>query len=143
MGLVDVDLQGIGEVLGSVGGFAKDIRSALTGEIGPEKRATLEAKTLEMQTALAIAQTKINTEEAKSKSTFVAGWRPFCGWVCGGGIAYKFIVHPILEFIVRLCGYTGAVPEISVVELIPILVGMLGLAAHRSYEKKHGINRRH
>ena len=29
-----------------------------------------------------IAQLEINKQEAASRSTFVAGWRPCCGWIC-------------------------------------------------------------
>ena len=30
-----------------------------------------------------LAQIKVNQQEAAHQSIFVAGWRPFIGWVCG------------------------------------------------------------
>jgi len=32
------------------------------------------------------AQLDVNKQEAASSSLFVAGWRPFIGWVCGGAL---------------------------------------------------------
>ena len=49
--------------------------------------------------ALDLAQIGTNTEEAKSADRFVAGWRPFIGWVCGAGMAYAAIILPVMEFV--------------------------------------------
>ena len=38
---------------------------------------------LAMETDLSKLQVQVNLEEAKSTNWFVAGWRPFVGWVCG------------------------------------------------------------
>src|SRR6185295_14841347 len=35
-------------------------------------------------------QLEVNALEAQNKSLFVSGWRPFVGWVCGGGLAIQF-----------------------------------------------------
>src|ERR1035437_4011517 len=42
------------------------------------------------------AQDTVNAAEATNSSLFVAGWRPFIGWVCGCGLAYQFLAHPLL-----------------------------------------------
>ena len=42
------------------------------------------------------AQTQIDQAEAQNKNLFVAGWRPFIGWVCGVAFAYHFIVQPLI-----------------------------------------------
>ena len=34
--------------------------------------------------------------EAKHRTIFVAGWRPFIGWVCGIALAYNFIIRDML-----------------------------------------------
>ena len=142
-GLVNVDFKGIGEVLGSVGGLAKDIRGAITGEISPEKKSELEAKLLELDTTVALGQMEINKEEAKHKSLFVSGWRPAAGWVCVSGIAYKFILNPLIEWVVLLCNIDVIAPKISTGELIALLAPLLGIGAYRSYEKVKGVNGRH
>ena len=42
-----------------------------------------------------IAQMEVNKAEAAHSSLFVAGWRPFVGWVCGSTLAYQFVVYPL------------------------------------------------
>lgn len=79
-----------------------------------------------------LVQAMINIEEAKHKNLFVAGWRPFCGWVCGLSLAYEFLVRPIL----LACGLPMV--NINSSELIPLLLGMLGLGGMRSFDKLKG-----
>ena len=57
-----------------------------------------------------LAQIGVNTEEAKSVNWFVAGWRPFVGWVCGTGLLYVSFIEPIMRFIAKMNGYTGEFP---------------------------------
>ena len=46
----------------------------------------------------AMGQILTNREEAKHKSIWVSGWRPFCGWGCGVALAYHFILSPLIIF---------------------------------------------
>jgi hypothetical protein len=80
-------------------------------------------------------QLEINKEEAKSQSMFVAGWRPFIGWICGCGLGYQFLLRPLLSFGVSLKIAGFVAPSIETAQLIELLVGMLGLGAMRTYEK--------
>ena len=100
-------------------------------------RAQLALLKLQQDGELAaiVAQTDINKVEAASKSVFVAGWRPFCGWVGGAGLAYAAIIEPLLSFIARLSGYTGDFPIIDTTITMQILFGLLGLGAMRSFDK--------
>jgi roadblock/LC7 domain-containing protein len=141
--MFNVNLKGIGEVAGSLGTLAKDIRSAVTGEISPEKKAELEAKALELEQASMNAQTEINKIEAGHTSLFVAGWRPAVGWICAAGLFYGTIGKPFIEFIARLCGFTGVFPEIDGTTLNTTLYGMLGLGVMRTVEKVKGSARNH
>ena len=119
-----------------------DIASKVIDRVIPDKAAAEKAK-LEMAATLqsqefqvTIEQIKVNAEEAKSSSIFVAGWRPFVGWVCGVGLAYAAIVLPIMEFSAKVIwGYKGAFPIIDWAILSNVLIGMLGLAGMRTYEK--------
>jgi hypothetical protein len=86
-----------------------------------------------------VAQTDINKVEAASSSMFVAGWRPFVGWVGGFGLAYAAILEPILRLIATLWGYTGEFPVIDTTITMQILFGLLGLGAMRSYDKVKGV----
>jgi hypothetical protein len=87
---------------------------------------------------LAAAQAGTNTEEAKSTNWFVAGWRPFAGWVSGIGLAYAVFFEPIMRFVAKLAGYTGAFPIIDTSITLQVLLGMLGLGAMRTFEKTKG-----
>jgi len=84
------------------------------------------------------AQTDVNKVEAASNSIFVAGWRPFVGWVCGSGLAIQFIIRPITTFIANLCGRPVDFPSLDLGTLLTLLFGMMGLGAMRTYEKING-----
>jgi hypothetical protein len=94
-----------------------------------------ELAKLTAETAIATAQAATNTEEAKSANLFVAGWRPFIGWVCGSGLAFQFIIAPIATWATMLYGKTVAFPSLDMGTLITLLAGMLGLGAMRTTEK--------
>lgn len=80
-------------------------------------------------------QLDINKAEAQHPSTFVAGWRPWVGWVGGFSLAYAGILEPLLRFIAMMFGYTGEFPEIDTAMTVQILMGMLGVSGMRTYEK--------
>lgn len=100
---------------------------------------TGELAHLAAETDLAKGQMAINQVEAASSSLFVSGWRPFCGWVCGFGLAYATILQPFALFVAKLSGSVMAPPEIDTMLLITVLTGMLGLGVQRTYEKQKGI----
>jgi hypothetical protein len=85
------------------------------------------------------AQNAVNTEEAKSESIFVAGWRPFIGWCCGLGLAYTYLVVPLSMYIGFVVGHPIPKPPILDNNLYELVTAMLGLGAMRSYEKVQGV----
>ena len=89
---------------------------------------------LAQEIALAKTQTDTNTEEAKSSNWFVAGWRPYIGWVCGTGLAYQFLVFPVL------IAFVPKVVSLDMGTLLTLLLGMLGLGGMRTYEKSKGVS---
>lgn len=101
----------------NIGGLALDIREAIKGkEMDPQRLIELQAE--------------INKVEAQNRSVFVAGWRPFIGWVCGLAFAFHYIVMPLL------LAYTDMKPvEFDTNSLFTVLMGMLGLGGLRTYEK--------
>ena len=90
---------------------------------------------------LAKGQLEVNKTEAAHKSLFVAGWRPAVGWICALGMASNFLVIPIANFVLALTGSTILIPLLDTGEMMPVLMGMLGLGAMRTYEKKQGVQR--
>jgi len=91
-------------------------------------------------TALA-AQLKVNEKEAGHPSIFVAGWRPFVGWVCGFSLLYAAFIFPTMKFIALLNSYVGEFPDIDTAITLQLLFGMLGLGGYRSFEKLKGVAR--
>tara|TARA_R110002051_G_C8477267_1_gene461048 strand:- start:148 stop:519 length:372 start_codon:yes stop_codon:yes gene_type:complete len=81
------------------------------------------------------AQLEVNKVEAGHTSMFVAGWRPFTGWVCSFALLYHFILQPLLTFILHTKGILVVLPEFDMGTLTTILLGMLGLGGMRSFEK--------
>jgi hypothetical protein len=109
----------------AVGILAKDIREAIKGkELDPEKLIEL--------------QTKINEAEAMHRSVFVAGWRPFIGWICGIAMAYNFILRDLIIFAM---GKDFVPPALQMDHLMTVLMGMLGLGAFRTYEKIKNVSK--
>ena len=105
----------------ALGEFAKDLREAIKGkEIDPEKALKL----IEIQN-------EVNKIEAQHRSIFVAGWRPFIGWVCGLALLYNFIIRDLVAWVNPMV----MPPALQMDQLITILLGMLGLGGLRTYEK--------
>jgi hypothetical protein len=87
-----------------------------------------------------LGQLEINKEEAKSDSRFVAGWRPFTGWTCGLALFYVALGEPVLRFVATVWfGYAGTYPQIDTDLTMQVLLGMLGLAGARSWERTKGV----
>lgn len=93
----------------------------------------------------AMAQVEVNKAEASHRSLFVAGWRPFIGWVCGIALTYHFIVNPVIVFMLVSFNVTGLhpsdLPKFEMESLMTVLLGMLGLGGLRSFEKYKGITK--
>lgn len=83
-------------------------------------------------------QADVNKAEAASQSIFVAGWRPFVGWVCGTGFAMVFVIGPMLEWTANLFGHAIKFPILDAGTLTTLLLGMLGLGTMRTVEKVQG-----
>ena len=86
-----------------------------------------------------IAQLGINKQEAAHRSIFVAGWRPFIGWTCGVALAYTYVIQPILIFGLGQAGYLVSLPTMDMGEMMPVLMGILGLGGLRTFEKYKGM----
>lgn len=125
-------LTGLGEVAG--------LASTVIEKIWPNKS---EQERAELAAALAVVQGQIevNQAEAASSSVFVAGWRPFIGWVCGSACAWNWIGLPITKMALALAGYTLELSPADLTEMLPVLMGMLGLGALRTFEKTKGVAR--
>ena len=90
---------------------------------------------------LAKGQLEVNKAEAQHKSLFVSGWRPAVGWCCVFGMMGNFMVIPFTNFVLALLKIDVVVPLIDTATMMPVLMGMLGLGAMRTYEKRTGVSK--
>lgn len=89
---------------------------------------------------LMLAQINVNAEQAKSKSMFVAGSRPFIIWVCGFGLAFQYLLHPLFIWIWAFASMKGVAPSpLDMSVMMPLLLGLLGLGSMRSFDKKNRV----
>lgn len=101
-----------------------------------------ESQMLGAMVGLVQGQLEINKIEAQHQSIFVAGWRPAIGWICGAGIAWNYILQPLVAWSLFAFGIELAgAPTLDIGDLMVLLGGMLGLGGLRTYEKRLGVAR--
>lgn len=123
----------IGGIVETVGKIADDL---ITSD---EEKAKMALDAYSAETTRMQGQTEINKVEAASSHWFVAGWRPFVGWVCGLALAYSSILEPVGRFVAQVVfAYGGTFPVIDTTLTLQVLLGILGLGAYRSFDKVKG-----
>jgi hypothetical protein len=95
-------------------------------------------KQIEADLQMALAQTDINKEEAKSESLFKSGWRPATGWSCVFGFSYQILFRPIFGWVAQNLWGWSMPPSLEMDTLMTLLFGLLGLGAYRTVEKIKG-----
>ena len=94
----------------------------------------LAARAEERENELMLGQIQVNQTEAQHSNIFVAGWRPFVGWMSAVSLGYVFLVRPLLQQI-----FGAPMPDLEIVELIALLSAMLGIGGMRTMEKLNGV----
>ena len=119
---------------------ALDIGGKLIERIwqNPEDRAAAQLKLLELQRSGELAQIAVNTEEARSPSLWVSGWRPGMGWVCVAACAWNWLGLPVVRLVGDLAGVPITLAPADLGEMLPVLMGMLGLGTLRTIERVNG-----
>ena len=112
----------------------KDEKAALAHEI-----ATMAERHAQER---AMAQADVNKQEAQHRNIWVAGWRPFIGWVCGVALAWHFVLAPVVLFVAAWADVQlPTLPAFDMDSLMTVLLGMLGLGGLRTFEKHKGLSR--
>jgi hypothetical protein len=83
-------------------------------------------------------QGEIGKIEASHRSLFVAGWRPFVGWICGAALAYTYILRDVMASFILSPESVAALPTLNMSELSTLLYALLGLGGLRTFEKLKG-----
>jgi len=124
-----------------------EIGARLLDKIIPDKDAREKAQAELLKAAqeqdfqLVLSQIKVNEAEAQNSNLFVAGWRPAVGWICVAGLAYNFVIYPLLLWAVAATGAEFKPPSLLSDTLMELVLGMLGLGALRTAEKWKGVAR--
>jgi len=105
-----------------------------------EEKQAAEVIKAKLMMKPSLAQIEINKVEAGHRSIFVAGWRPFIGWVCGFALLWHFILFDLLAWVtVNFFPHVSELPELTGTEtLVTVLLSLLGLGAMRTVEKFGG-----
>lgn len=128
---------GIDYAIGALSTLADDAIKRIWPDATEVEKAKVAQVSQEIQNqfSLQMGQIDVNKIEAAHQSIFVAGWRPFLGWVCGGALIYGQIIQPAASFIAMVkFGYSGPFPA-PPSELWELMMGLLGLAGLRSFER--------
>jgi len=148
---------GVGDVVEKVGdAIHKNVTSdkeriALDNE-AKKAEQDFSLKLAQMDTDLAKGQQATNIEEAKNPHLFVAGWRPFIGWLCGITIGIMFIPKCIVMTVFWGCqAYRNMhgdgqplpalpeFPDLGAGQMLGLVSAMLGLGGLRTFEKVKGV----
>lgn len=126
-------------ILGSLLEFGKDILGRFFPNAEDRQKAEAEflKSAMEGELRQTIAQLEINAREAMHPSMFVAGWRPFFGWVGGVSFLYSTILQPVLVWYGTSKGWP-APPDINLDLQWVVITGLLGIGGLRTYEKRTG-----
>ncbi|CAB4240773.1 Holin of 3TMs, for gene-transfer release [uncultured Caudovirales phage] len=126
------DLTGLGAI--------SDLAGSVINKIWPDKSEE-EKQQLAAAVMVVQGQLDINKVEAANPSVFVSGARPFIMWVCGFGCAWNWIGLPVACFIFAALGKPITLAPANLSEMMPLLLGMLGLGGFRTIEKLNGVAR--
>ena len=124
-----------GDTLKTVGTVIDDLH------FSGEEKEKLKLQMKEIDAKLKEKQLDINQAEASHRSVFVSGWRPFLGWVSGLSIGYVYLFQPILDMILQMFGVEVDWVVLDLGQLMPLVLGMLGLGGLRSFEKAKGLTK--
>lgn len=105
----------------------------------PADQAKAQLALLELAQRGELAQMEVNKVEAASANAFTSSWRPFIGWICGMGCGWNWIGLPVASFVMAAIGHPVAIYPADLGEMMPLLLGMLGMSGLRSFERVKGV----
>lgn len=87
-----------------------------------------------------LAQARITLREAAHRTVFVAGWRPFIGWVCGWNLLYLTFLRDLIVWGMAIWSpeITELPPAIGLDLTVELVIALLGLGTLRTVEKLSG-----
>ena len=119
---------------------ALDIGGKLIDRLFPDpvQADAARLELLRLQQAGELAQISVNEREAVNTSLLVSGWRPAVGWVCVSACAWNWMLLPMIRAAGDALGHPLHVQPADISEMLPVLMGMLGLGGLRTVERLSG-----
>ena len=142
MGLADINID-VGSVLTGLGGLAKDLREAITGDISAEKKAEITLKAQAMEAEIEKAKLQVMINEAGSSDPWTSRARPSFMYVIyimlltsiPMGIVYAVNPATSQNIVTGFGAWLKAIPS----DLYALFgAGYLGYGAFRTYDKGKG-----
>ena len=135
----------IGAIKSAVEGIAKPITDIINKKVSDrdlrnELIADLTGQEMKQAFQLTAKRIDLAIKQAESKSLFVSGARPGFQWTCNLGVAYAFLLQPILTP-VSMHWLGQPMPPIPIEALMAACGSALGFGALRSREKRLGVAR--
>ena len=130
---MNVDFLGVSKVADSVMG---GLDSLFTSD---DERNQAKIKIMEILARQDSAQAYINSIDAQSTKFWQYGWRPSIAWAGTGALVYTWIGKPLLLTFYAATGWAPLIlslPDVPMDAIQPIIIGMLGLGAMRSFDKR-------
>jgi hypothetical protein len=122
---------GVGDAIPAISAVGNVLDNLFTSK---DEKLTHEEVRMRIAQQPHMVQAEINKVEAQHRSIFVAGWRPWIGWVCGFGVLNMVLINPWIQWIT---GQPG--PELPAQTIMQLTLGMLGLlGTMRTVEKLKG-----
>ncbi len=122
-----------GGLVGSVGKIVDELHTS------EEEKAQAKIKLQELDNQLKTKQMDINKVEAGHRSIFIAGWRPALGWISALSVGYVYLFQPFIVMGLKIAGSDVELPSLDLSQLMPLILGMLGLGGLRTIEKAKGV----
>lgn len=126
-----------------VEGVISVVKAVLDKVPDPKAKAEALQKLEELhqngELAVIAGQVEINKIEAASTNVFIAGWRPYIGWVLGTGLAVMLVVGPLMAWGSALALRPIKQPDMPVEAIVALTTSLLGLSGMRSWEKFKGV----
>ena len=137
-----IAVSAVGGIIGAVGNVLDDLVTT------DKERMDAQNEPAKIGASWLTSQMDVNKAEAGHASTWVAGWRPACGWVGAAAMAYQFLLYPFMVWAWALMQAKGWIPGTLAHPPMPapdallvILTGMLGIAGARTFEKVKGVSK--
>lgn len=144
----------VSPVAGAIIGAASELFNRLVPDKNLQDKFRMEMTSKEFDAVIESnkRQASINEKEAEHANLFVAGWRPYIGWLCGIALTVGFVSKVIIPTLIAFLVFYPEVNKENILEFMrlidsidleiytSLLISLLGLTLARSWDKSKDID---